>query len=309
MSPCSEHWFNFNYTWPVWPQQAFQEFGTTVLNLCITMAAWRRLCTNVWLFKSSQTWQAASVHFWRKRKKAPSRPSPPLSWWRKRDESFIHPSLPPLCILWRAVWETEKSGVEEGVNVRGELEMTDNGGLKERMWQFKMRWRSASVTHQTPPASTSPPLFLWLLLLLLFPRLLPSPPLSCPLLSSLPCMIVLTSMGVLCMLHLYLENQHSISVRTWSRYTTQHVSIRRWFLAELQYQGSLSGDTGSVGRTSFPQHDLKRTSASHLRLLAFSFSSEDMFTFWENKRFEEKVALKIMTTPLIANLVINVWCL
>lgn len=38
---------------------------------------------------------------------------------RKRDESFIHISFPPLCLLLRAAWEAEKSGVKEGKNVRG----------------------------------------------------------------------------------------------------------------------------------------------------------------------------------------------
>lgn len=41
-----------------------------------------------------------------------------LCVWVEKDESFIHPLFPPLCLLRQTVCETEKSGVKEEENVR-----------------------------------------------------------------------------------------------------------------------------------------------------------------------------------------------
>lgn len=71
-----------------------------------------------------------------------------------RDRSFPSASL-------YFVWETGKGSGVEGAGITSEgWKMTDNGELKERMWQSEMRWCAAAVIHQVPPASTSMPLSL-----------------------------------------------------------------------------------------------------------------------------------------------------
>lgn len=96
------------------------------------------MCTNLWLFIMSSPHMTFSIsgHAWVKcikrflvKKNKKTNPFVSISvtvaftfsvyCGRKRDESLIHPSLPPLCLLWRAVSETGKSGVKEGVKVKG----------------------------------------------------------------------------------------------------------------------------------------------------------------------------------------------
>lgn len=129
-----------------------------------------------------------------------------------------------LFVFYGELWETEKSGLKEGSECEGELKMTDDSGeLKELQRGCGTGRRGASIINQTPPASTSPPLFLWLIFYFFSSF---SAPITSSLLSSplLTVWFVCMSTEVLCMLRLYFEKLHRFPLWRWSnlQHKTSH---------------------------------------------------------------------------------------
>lgn len=101
------------------------------------------------------------------------------------------------------------------------------------MWLWKMRWRIASVEHQTPPASTSSPLFIWRLFFL------PSAPIT-----SSRSSLLFSSVYDLCsnkprcyICYIYIGKSSIASQWGDGVVTRRNTSLSRWcwvFLPELQ---------------------------------------------------------------------------